>query len=105
MKRGILLLAFLVAITIAGGVITSGLTLEIPVIRQTSSPDASVFEATPEQANLLTIWIGFVLFNLVGAGVTIMILFWLGNREVARANAMPSRPQQTSLPETSADAS
>lgn len=99
MRRGILFLAVLVAVTIAGGVITSGLMFEIPTIRQASSPDASVFEATPEQANLLVIWIGFVIFNIIGAGSTLALLFWLGNRAVARANATPSRA--TALPEQS----
>lgn len=100
MKNGLIVLAVLIAVTIAGGVLTSGFGFQIPIERQTADPSASVFDATPDQANMLILMIGFILFNVLGAGVTIMALFWLGNREVIRAGATPNQSgNSTTLPE------
>ena len=54
--------------------------------------DASVFQATPEQANQFIIWVVFVLVNVIGAGLTLALLFWFGNREVKVVSQMPDRP-------------
>lgn len=80
------ILAGFVVILLVGGVITSGILPEFPVIIQSLNPDASVFEATPEQANLFFIWVGFVIVNLVGAGLTLAALFWAGSYFVKLVN-------------------
>lgn len=90
MKRGVLILAGLLIITIAGSVLTSGLGFSLPTVQQTNNPAASFFEATPDQSIYLLLMIGFILVNVVGAGLTVAFLFWLSNREVKRAKAMPS---------------
>jgi hypothetical protein len=104
MKRGVAILAGLLIITIAGGVLTSGLGFEIPIIQQSNDPAASFFEATPNQSLYLLLMIGFILFNVIGAGLTFAFLFWIGNREVKRAKAMPTlaeRREQGELSEAS----
>lgn len=90
MRRGLLILAGLVALIIFGGGLTSQLLTEAPIIIQSENPDASVFKATPEQANQFIIWVVFVLVNVVGAGLTLALIFWGGNKQVATARAMPN---------------
>jgi hypothetical protein len=88
-RRGLLLLIVLLALMLGGGALTANLLTDAPTIIQSTDPNASVFEATPEQAAQFIFWVFFVLFNLVGAGATIAFLMWRGNVEVRRANAMP----------------
>jgi hypothetical protein len=90
-KRGVALLAFLVIVTIAGGILTANMGIHLPFIRQTAEPMASVFEAPGEKAFWLFAMIAFILFNVIGAGLTIALIFWLLNREVKIANATPAR--------------
>ena len=92
MKRSLSILVFLVIIMLIGGVLTSGLINGVPTIIQTDNPDASVFQATPEQANQFIIWVVFVLVNVVGAGLTLAFVFWFGNREVKVVSQMPNQP-------------
>ncbi len=101
-RRGVLILAGLVILVLAGGALTAGLGASIPTIIQSTDPNASPFAATPEQANLLLFWIGFVIFNLLGAGITIMALFWFLNRQVKIANEMPNRAERIAQEETDA---
>ena len=55
----------------------------IPVfVIQTENPDASVFESAPWKAEQLVLFIGFVLFNLVGIAATIALIMWLLHRQV-----------------------
>ena len=106
MKRGVALLAFLVIVTIIGGVLTSGMGIELPFIKQTAEPMASVFEAPGEKALWLLAMIGFIIVNVLGAGLTMAFVFWLLNREVKIANSMPLLTQnsgQESLPETTSE--
>ena len=90
MKRGVAILAFLLIITIAGGVLTANVGFSIPTMQQTNDPAASFFEATPNQAVYLILMVGFIVVNVLGAGLTAAFLFWLGSREVKRAEATPS---------------
>ena len=89
MKRGVLILAFLVIVTIAGGILTANMGIKLPFERQTAEPMASVFEAPGEKALWLFGMIAFIVFNVIGAGLTIALVFWFLNREVKIANAMP----------------
>jgi hypothetical protein len=103
-KRGVAILALLLIIMIAGSVLTANVGFEIPTMQQTNNPAASFFEATPDQAIYLLLMVGFILFNVIGAGLTVAFLFWIGNREVKRAKAMTNlaeRREQGELPEAS----
>ena len=105
MKRGVLILGFLLAITIAGGILTADVAFGIPLIRQSMDPSASVFMATNDQALLFVGLVGFVLFNVVGAGLTLALVLWLLNKQVKIANEMPTleeRREQEALPEATA---
>lgn len=105
MKRGVALLAFLVIITIAGGILTSNMGIQLPFERQTAEPMASVFEAPGEKALWLFGMIAFIIFNVIGAGLTIALVFWFLNREVKIANSMPmlntGENQEKAIVETS----
>lgn len=91
--RRLAILAFVLLLLIVGGGLTAriasqGGTLQVPaVIRTTSDPDASVLDMTPWKAEQLFLVIGFILFNLIGAAVTVTIVFWLLHRQVKRAKA------------------
>lgn len=93
MRRGLIFLAFLLIVMIAGAGLTSQIAPSVPTMIQTADPNGSVFEATPIQAGQFIFWVGFVLVNVVGAGLTIAGLLWLGNREVTKAKAMPTRAE------------
>ncbi|MGB1287411.1 MAG: hypothetical protein ACPG7F_12810, partial [Aggregatilineales bacterium] len=59
-------LIVIVVVLLIGGSISSQIVPELPTLIQSEVPDANVFEATPEQANLFILWVGFVVVNLVG---------------------------------------
>jgi len=104
LRRGIVILGVLVVLMIGGGGLTSQLLTDAPIILQSTDPNASVFEATPEQANQFIFWVGFVFFNLLAAGVTFMVVMWRGNVEVRKANEMPNRETEAdALPETASE--
>lgn len=97
-----MILTVLLVLIVGGGALTANIVTNIPIMVQTSDPNASAFMATPEQAGQFIFWVFFVLFNLFGAGATIAFLMWRGNLEVKRANAMPKLSEQNegdSLPE------
>ena len=105
MKRGVFILGFLLAITIAGSVLTAGLAFDIPTIIQSTDPAASVFMATNNQAMMFVGLVGFVLFNIVGAGLTLALVLWFLNKQVKIAKEMPTleeRREQEALPEATA---
>jgi hypothetical protein len=82
---------------IVGGGLTAqiasqGGTATFPwVIRSTDNPDASVMDMTPWKAEQLFLVIGFILFNLIGAGVTVAVVFWLLHRGVKQVKAQDNR--------------
>lgn len=91
--RRLALLIFVILVLIVGGGLTAqiasqGGTATFPwIIRTTSNPDASVLDMTPWKAEQLFLLIGFILFNLVGAAVTVTVVFWLLHRQVKRVKA------------------
>ncbi len=97
--RTIIVLAVVILILIAGGALTtlidSGTGPEvIPGAKvQTADVEASVFDAAPWQAGQFFLLVGFILFNMVGIGATLAVIFWFLNRGVARAKAAPSRSE------------
>ena len=91
--RRLAILAFVILLLIIGGGLTAqiasqGGTATFPwTIRTTNDPDASVMDMTPWKAEQLFLLIGFILFNLIGAAVTVAVVFWLLHREVKRAKS------------------
>ncbi|MEL6306805.1 MAG: hypothetical protein AAFV98_06430 [Chloroflexota bacterium] len=90
MRRGVIVLGLLVAVMIGGGVLTAGVGFELPTIQQTTNPAGSVFGATSSQALDFFLLVGFILFNVVGAGLTIAVIFWFLGRQVRLAKEMPT---------------
>lgn len=81
MKRlGILAGIFIVLL--AGGAISANLLSSDFTIHQTTNPSGSVFTATPDQATAFFLVTGFIVFNVLGAGLTLAGVFWLLNRQV-----------------------
>lgn len=64
---------------------------------QTDNPEASVLVTTPSKGALFLGFAGFVLFNLVGIGVTLAVIFWFLNRQVARVRNQPNHEFDFSL--------
>lgn len=91
--RRLAILVFVILLLIIGGGLTAqiasqGGTATFPwTIRTTNDPDASVMDMTPWKAEQLFLLIGFILFNLIGAAVTVAVVFWLLHREVKRVKA------------------
>ncbi|MCY3799342.1 MAG: hypothetical protein OXI30_10190 [Chloroflexota bacterium] len=75
-------MALVLAILLAGGAITSNLLSSDLAIQQTTDPSGDFLTATPDQAVAFILITGFILFNVLGAGLTLMIVFWLLNRQV-----------------------
>ena len=75
-------LALVLVILLAGGAITSNLLSSDLAIQQTTDPSGDFLTATPDQAVAFIVVTGFILFNVLGAGLTLMIVFWLLNRQV-----------------------
>ena len=74
--------ALVFIILLAGGAITSNLLSSDVAIQQTTDPSGDFLTATPDQAVAFILVTGFILFNVLGAGLTLMVLFWLLNRQV-----------------------
>ncbi|MFO7323574.1 MAG: hypothetical protein DIU68_017735 [Chloroflexota bacterium] len=106
MKRLGIIIAVLLLLVIGGGLtaqlISSGQNGIIPVLRQTDDADASVSDMVPWKAEQFFLAVGFILFNVLGMGLTIMAVVWLLDRGIRRsqaeaaanAPASPARRQQ-----------
>lgn len=100
-------LAFFVILVIAGGGLTAQLLQDAPILIQSEIPDASVFEATPQQANQFIFWVVFVIINVVVVAAVLALLMWNGHRGVRVAEnteARSTRLEQEQLPEPSGKA-
>lgn len=75
-------MVLVLGILLAGGAITSNLLSSDLAIQQTTDPSGDFLTATPDQAVAFILVTGFILFNVLGAGLTLMIVFWLLNRQV-----------------------
>jgi len=84
------IVAFVFVILLAGGAITSNLLSSDLAIQQTTDPSGDFLTATPDQAVAFILVTGFIIFNVLGAGITLMILFWLLNRQVTAVRQDPS---------------
>ena len=77
---GILALIFI--ILLAGGAISSNLLSSDLAIQQTTDPSGDALTATPDQAAAFILIVGFILMNVIGAGATLALVFWLLNHQV-----------------------
>ena len=103
MKRLLIVVAVIVILIIGGGltsqIASNGNQLAIPgVIRQTYNPDASALDMAPWKAEQLFLFVGFVLFNLVGIAVTLMAIFWFLNWQIKVVNAKKTASLQSTVP-------
>lgn len=91
MKRLVILVALVLLLLIGGGLtmqlITNGNSGLLPVLRQTANPDASVADVLPWKVEQFFLAIGFILFNLIGMGVTLAVVVWLLDRAIRRSSA------------------
>ncbi len=95
MKRLIPLFVIIAILIAAGGLTamfaaTNGTQMMPGAKIQTANPEASAFLAPDWQAQQFVLLVGFIIFNLIGMGVTIAIVVWLLSRQVAIAKASDS---------------
>ena len=83
-------IALIFIILVAGGAITSNLLSSDLAIQQTTDPSGDFLTATPDQAVAFILVTGFIVFNVIGAGLTLMVVFWLLNRQVTEVRQEPS---------------
>ncbi len=80
--RRLSILAILFVILLAGGAITSNLLSSDLAIQQTTNPNGDALTATPDQAAAFILIVGFIIMNVIGAGLTLALVFWLLNHQV-----------------------
>ncbi len=107
MKRVAFVIGVVLLLLIGGGltaqIAQQGGLGAIPVfVIQTDNPDASVFASTPWKAEQLVLMIGFILFNLIGIGVTTAVVVWLLSRGVKSARSQERAPAERSSDTTEA---
>jgi hypothetical protein len=82
---------FILIVLVVGGALTTTLTSEggsiVPTIPQTDNPDGNVSEFEGWKAEQFFLLVGFILFNMIGIGATLALIFWLLDRGVRRARA------------------
>lgn len=77
-----------VVLLLIGGGLTAQLASQgqdsaIPfLIRQTDDPEGSRMDMLPWMAEQFVLMAGFIIFNLVGIGVTIALIMWFLDRQV-----------------------
>lgn len=93
MNRRFLFLIGGMALLIVGGGLTSFIAAEgagslVPgVLTTTREAEGSVSAFGGNQGLYFVLMVGFILFNLIGASLTGMAIFWFLNREVTRVKA------------------
>lgn len=95
MRRIAIIIAVVLILIIGGGLtaqlLTSGNNF-LPTLEQVADPEASALAVEPWEAQQFVLLVGFILFNLVGMGVTIALIFWLVSRQIAIVRAQPTNP-------------
>ena len=96
--RRLAIVAGVVIVLVIGGGLTSQIIAggqHSLFITQSSTPDASTLAAAPWQSEQLVLFVGFILFNLIGMGVTIMIVMWFLHWGLKRSEANSSAPNES----------
>ena len=83
------ILAGILVVLLAGGGITANLLTSDLTIQQTTNPSGNVLTATPDQSATFLVLAGFILVNVIGAGLTLALVFWLLNRQVTIVRQEP----------------
>jgi hypothetical protein len=88
--KKVLILGILLVLVLTGGALTSYMlannaTLPAPVLTTTVDPDASTTMMLGWKAEQLFILVTFLLFNLIGIGVTIALAMWYFDRGIRRS--------------------
>lgn len=105
MRRALLFIVIIV-ILIGSGFLTVQLAQQanntgappVPGMRvQTNNPEASALVATTTKGSIFLAFAGFVIFNMVGIGATLAVIFWFLNRSINRAKVAPNREFSFSL--------
>jgi hypothetical protein len=87
------LLIVILAILGAGGTLTAltggdWTATSIPGAKvQCADAACSTFLAEPWEAGQFILLVGFIVFNLIGIGATLALLFWFLNKQVASVKA------------------
>jgi len=94
LKRALFLIV-VIAVLIGGGYLSTVISRQgaraVPgVLTQTNNPEASVTTVTPEKGAIFFIFVAIALGSVVGMGITLAIIFWFLNRQVARAKQSPN---------------
>lgn len=87
MSRLIFLAVILVILIIGGGLTaqlasSGGIGGVLPVLQTVENPDGDALELTSQKAELLFLFIGFIVFNLVGIAATLAVVMWFLHRGV-----------------------
>lgn len=103
MKRLMIVFAVILILVISGGltaqIASNGNQLSIPgIVRQTTDPDASALDMAPWKAEQMFLFVGFVVFNLVGIAATLAALFWFLNRQIKHVSAKGTQTLTGSTP-------
>lgn len=90
MRRAVLLIITVTIFLIIGGYLSYALSREganaIPGVRmQTTNPEANVFDVTLGKATAFFLFASIALGSVIGMGATLAFIFWMLNRQVARA--------------------
>jgi uncharacterized SAM-binding protein YcdF (DUF218 family) len=91
-NKGLGTLVVLMAILLFFGAGSAGLLPPLPILTQTTDPNANPTMVTPEQANQFVFFVIFVLVNLIGAGGTIALLLWFLGRATSHARSQENQP-------------
>lgn len=94
MNRSAINLILLVFVLLMVGLYFMANGFNLPMVRQTTNEAASAIDMTDDKAAMLALLVAFVTVNIVGIAVTLYIIMWLLNRNVAQANQQPNEPFQ-----------
>jgi hypothetical protein len=100
LKRALVIITAVILLII-GGYLSQSLSRQdmsaVPGVRvQTENPNASVFTVTADKGAYFFIFTAIALGSVVGMGVTMAIVFWFLNRQVARVKQMPEKSKSGS---------
>ncbi len=94
MRNSAIVIILILVILVSGGFLTTimgdggSVGDVLPFLHQTSNPAASVMEAEGWQTEQLFLLTGFILFNMIGIGLTLAGIMWFLNRQVTIVRAM-----------------
>ncbi|NDJ60083.1 MAG: hypothetical protein GYB67_03110 [Chloroflexi bacterium] len=90
--RGFITFVVIIAVLLAGGGLTALLIANdgggiLPVLTTVNAPEASRTVVETWKAEQFLLMVGFIVFNLVGIGATLAVIFWFVDRGIKRTRA------------------